>query len=149
MHPARYISILCAALALAIPAGAADAPASPAPDAGELQRQLTDAQDKLATSLRSYSLLQDENAQLKADAEKCAADKAALAGQIEDANRAIASLKAEAALAAQVGTLRTQLRQIQDQAADLAAENARLRTRLALRGPSPAGGLAPSRPAAP
>ena len=146
--PLRHLACFIFAATVAFSAAAADQ--TPAPDAADLQRQLADTQDKLATSLRSYSLLQDENAQLKSDLDKAAAEKAALEARIEDANRQIATLKVEAALAGQVRSLRTQLRQTQDEGAALATENARLRTLLALRAPPPAGSPAgPTRPKAP
>ena len=128
-------------------AGAAAFAADAPPDTGDLQRQLSDAQDKLSTSLHSYSLLQDEESQLKADADKNAADKAALAAQLDAANTTINGLRGQAALAPQVDVLRIQLRQTQDELAALAMENAQLKIRLSLAGPSPAGGPAsPMRP---
>ena len=112
----------------------------------DLAKQLADSQDKLATALHSYSQATDENSQLKADAEKNAAEKSALAAQLEDAQRAIAALKIEAAVAEQVEALRTQLRQSQNEIAALAGENAELRNRLALAGGTPGStSQAPSR----
>ncbi len=138
----------------AAPPAAPDAsppPAAPASDGGgamaDLAKQLADSQDKLATALHSFSQVTDENSQLKAEAEKNAAEKAALATQLEDAQRAMAALKIEAAVAEQVDALRTQLRQSQNQIADLAGENAELRNRLALAGSAPSSlGQAPNRP---
>ena len=99
----------------AVPALLADAPppaSAPAEtSAAELKQQLADAQDRLATALHSYSLLDDANSQLKAE----------------------------------TAPLRERIRQLQDQVADLAAENARLRTRLALLAPLPGS---PPRPGA-
>jgi small-conductance mechanosensitive channel len=118
-------------IALAMPALAADAPASAdtsprpasptAPDTAEpvnvadLQRQLADTQDKLATALHSYTVLEDENTRLKDESE--------------------------------AETLRTQVRQLRDQVAELSAENAKLKTRIALLGPLPGGAGSPGRPA--
>ncbi len=104
--------------ALAAPALLADAPPPPAasapaePSVAELKQQLADTQDKLATALHSYSLLDDA------------------AGKLKD----------------ETAPLRERIRQLQDQVADLAAENARLRTRLALLAPLPGS---PPRPGAP
>jgi nucleoid-associated protein YgaU len=103
----------------------------------DLQRQLAaakaapataqaDADARLATALRSYSLLQSENDALKADARKAAADKAALETQLDPGH--------------------AQVRELQAQATALAAENAQLKTRLALV-PPPAA-TAPTRPVA-
>jgi septal ring factor EnvC (AmiA/AmiB activator) len=115
----RFLSLclLPQFFAVAVPALVADAPPpSPASvsaeaSAAELKQQLADAQDRLATALHSYSLLDDANSQLKAE----------------------------------TAPLRERIRQLQDQVADLAAENARLRTRLALLAPLPGS---PPRPGA-
>ncbi len=125
--------------AWALPLAAADAPpAASDSDPAELKRQLATTQDELNTALHSFSLLQDENRQLKADAEKSA-------DQLSEDQRAIAALKAEEPLAAQAQVLRTQVHQLQDQCAALAQEVLRLKTRLALAAP-PASGSAPARP---
>ena len=100
----------------------------------------TDTQAKLATALRSFTLLQNENDQLKAESEKIAAEKSAIEAQLAVTRSAVP-------LAAQVQGLRDQLRQTQAQAAAIAAENANLKTRLALTGPTPAS--PPSRPSVP
>jgi septal ring factor EnvC (AmiA/AmiB activator) len=104
-------------LALAAPALAAEpAPSSPPAAAApaevsdaDLRQQLADAQDKLATALHSYTLLDDANSRLQAG----------------------------------FSPLQERVRQLQDQVADLAAENARLRTRLALLAPLPGSPAAP------
>ena len=88
----------------------------------------TDAEANLATALRSYSVVQAENDQLKAESEKAAAEKAAIEAQL-------AATKGAVPIAAQANALREQLRQTQAQAAALAAENSRLKTRLSLTGP--------------
>jgi septal ring factor EnvC (AmiA/AmiB activator) len=102
-------------LALAAPALAGDPAPSP-PTAvpaetsdADLKQQLADAQDKLATALHSYTLLDDANTRLKAG----------------------------------FAPLQERVRQLQDQVADLAAENARLRTRLALLAPLPGSPASP------
>ena len=125
------------------------APATaPAAD-DDTKRQLADAQDKLSMALHSYALLQDENAQLKAQISKDDSDKAALAAQLDGAQASITSLKAQAAVAEQVDSLRTQLRQSQDEVASLAAEVQALRTRIAISGPIGAGFRpSPTRPGA-
>jgi nucleoid-associated protein YgaU len=116
---------------------AAAAPA-PAPAAApDTSSTLSDTQDKLATSLRSYSLLQDEDAALKAQVEKLTSDNAALTLQLNDAHSAIATLQVQAAATSQIDPLRTQLRQAQDEASQLANENSQLRTRLSLQAVGP------------
>jgi nucleoid-associated protein YgaU len=129
--------------------GAAALAADAAPDSAELQRQLADVQDKLSTSLHSYGLLQDQLSQAKAEADKNAADKAALAAQLDEAKRVNAELRSAAMAAEQLDPLRTQLRQKQDALAALASENAELKMRLALAGSAPSGGgSSPTRPGA-
>ena len=54
------------------------APAAPDSDAA---KQLADAQDKLSISLRSFSVLQDENTQLKASLEKANSDNTSQIGR--------------------------------------------------------------------
>jgi hypothetical protein len=133
------------AAAASVAAPAAVPPGSPSVD--DAHKQLADAKDELATALRSYSLLQDENNQLKDAAEKNAGDKAVLAAKFDNAQDTIASLKVAAAAAVQVDTLRTQVRQLQDQVAAMSAENERLKLRLALAGRPPGGGMpVPTRP---
>jgi len=123
------------------------AAAQAAATATDQGRQLADTQERLDTSLKSYSILQDENAQLKGSADKASADQAALAQQLEAARATIAGLQPAASSASQLDPLRTELRQAQDALAQLAAENASLRTRVAISAPSPGSGRpAPSRP---
>ncbi len=88
------------------------------------------AEAKLAVVLRSYTLLQEENDQLKAAAEKNATEKSALEAQLAVAKDALP-------LAAQAAGLREQLRQTQDQLGALALENNALKTRLAVNPASP------------
>ena len=85
----------------------------------------------MAVVLRSYTLLQEENDQLKAAAEKNAAEKTALSAQLSVAKDALPA-------AAQVAGLREQLRQTQDQLAAMSLENNALKTRLATLPPGPA-----------
>lgn len=111
----------------------AEAPADP-----DVARRLAETEDKLATALRSYSLLQTENDQLKTDAAHAASSAQA------------AAAKASAESAAQISALYDTLRQTQAQATALAAENSELKTRLALSGPPPGTTLAaPVRPGSP
>jgi regulator of replication initiation timing len=124
----RHLTLACA-LALALPVfGADQAPAAPetppastatyttSDDSGgaDLRQQLSDMQIKLDAALQSYSLLQDENAKLKADADK---EVGPLQTQVRD--------------------LSEQVRKLRDQVSDLAAENSRLKAQLALAGPPP------------
>ena len=88
------------------------------------------ADAKLAVVLRSYTLMRDENDQLKAAAEKAALEKSSLEAQLAVAKDALP-------LAAQASALREQLRQTQDQLAALSLENNQLKTRLSLGGPAP------------
>jgi nucleoid-associated protein YgaU len=118
-------------------AAKAQAPAPAAAPATGSDAQLADVQDKLATSLRSFSVVQDENTQLNATIDKLNADAAALGQQLDAAHATIASLQAQAAIATQVDPLRTQLRQAQDEANRLSMENSDLKTRLSLQAPSP------------
>ncbi|MBK8856997.1 MAG: LysM peptidoglycan-binding domain-containing protein [Opitutaceae bacterium] len=126
------------------------APADPAP--------LADAEAKLATALRSFSLLQSEHDRTKAEAGQLAARKAELeaelAGSRTTANAQVSNLQEQlattSATAGQVEILRTQLRQIQDQLGALTTENAQLRTRLAITAPAPGTTLGtPTRPGTP
>jgi nucleoid-associated protein YgaU len=123
----------------------------PAPSESDAAKQLADVQDKLSVSLRSFSVLQDENTQLKASVEKANADNASLSQQLDAARASIASLQAQAAataqVAAQVEPLRSELRLSQDEANRLAVENAQFRTRLALQSPGPGSARpSPTRP---
>ncbi|MFI5357647.1 MAG: LysM peptidoglycan-binding domain-containing protein, partial [Opitutales bacterium] len=88
------------------------------------------AEAKLAVVLRSYTLLQEENDQLKAAQEKTATEKSALEAQLAVAKNALP-------LAAQAPGLREQLRQTQDQLAAVSLENYQLKTRLAMNPPAP------------
>jgi len=100
-------------------------------------KQLADTQDKLTTALHSYTLVSDENARLKADAERAATELAAVQAQLAAANRANESLRGAAAASAQLDPLRTQVRQLQDQVADLAQQNYELKNKLAMQGSAP------------
>jgi nucleoid-associated protein YgaU len=112
------------------------APAA-APSDSDSSKQLADAQDKLATALRSFTVVQDQNAQLSASLDKANADNASLSEQLQAAKASIASLQVQAAATSQIEPLQTEVRQAQDEASQLAAENAQLRTHLELQAPAP------------
>ena len=114
------------------PAAPAPTPAAaptPAPAATPAPYQ-DSAEAKLAVVLRSYTLLQEENDQLKTTAEKNTTEISALAAQLAVAKDALP-------LAAQAAGLREQLRQTQDQLGALALENNALKTRLAVNPAAP------------
>ncbi len=136
-----------ALLTLSIPARAAEPPAAPAPAPAPAAAAQDDTQDRLATALRSFSIVQDENNQLKDAAAKDASDRAGLAAQLDSARHDIDILKAQAAVATKVANLQLQVRQLQEQIASLVAENADLKFRLAAAGPRPSSGTSvPTRP---
>lgn len=115
-------------------------------------------------SLRAYTLLQNENDQLKDTLAKTTDEKNSLAAQLDDAKhladdrqatlnqqaQLVASLQAAAATDAKnLGALHDQLRQMQNLVSQLAAENAELKTRLVLDAPSPSTPTSPSYTPAP
>jgi len=128
-------------------AQAPKAEAAPAPADADSAAKLADVQDKLAMSLRSFTVVQDENTQLKAALDKANTDNASLGQQLEAARAQTAAVQAQASASAQVASqvepLRLELRQSQDETSRLAAENAQFRTRLALQSPGP-GATRPS-----
>lgn len=100
-----------------------------------LASKLADIEDRLSTTLRSYTLLQRENEKLKAEADT----------SVESAHAAAAKSASDAAT--QTSALFDELRQTQAQATSLAAENAQLKTRLALVGSPPGSTMSsPTRP---
>jgi nucleoid-associated protein YgaU len=142
-------------------ATAAPAPTPPAasPESPDLQKEAADAEDKLNMSLRAYTLLQNENADLKDNLTKTTDEKNSLAAQLDDAKhladdrqtalnqqaQLTASLQAGADTDAKtIGALHDQLRQMQNLVSQLAAENAELKTRLVLDAPSPSTPTPPS-----
>lgn len=145
-HFRRAVIAFASLLALAALArGQSAAPLAPAPvqttpAAGVEPQDSTDA--KLAIVLRSYTLLQEENDQLKAAQEKLATEKAALEAQLAVAKNALP-------LADQAAALHEQLRQTQDQLAALATENNQLKTRLALGAGSQGSGSVMASPTYP
>ena len=124
-HPLRLALALVSLLALVSPVHGQ----TPAPAAVESQDS---ADAKLAVVLRSYTLLQAENDQLKAAQEKLLADKSALEAQLAVAKNALP-------LAEQAAGYHEQLRQTQDQLAALSLENNALKTKLSF-GPGPTAG---------
>jgi nucleoid-associated protein YgaU len=113
------------------------APSTPAtPAAAPAVEPQDTAEAKLAVVLRSYSLLEAENDQLKAAQDKLAAEKASLEAQLAVAKNALP-------LADQAAALHEQLRQTQNQLAALSLENNQLKTQLAT-GPSAPGTLSPA-----
>jgi nucleoid-associated protein YgaU len=128
---------------------AAAAPAQAAAPDTDSAKQLADVQDKLAMSLRSFSVVQDENTDLKSSVDKLTSQNAELTQQLDLSRSSIASLQAQAALTSQIEPLRTEVRQAQDEISSLAGENEQLKTRLSLQSPVPGSNKpAPMRPAA-
>lgn len=108
--------------------------------------------ERLATALHSYRLLEKENERLQKLAETLASEKTLLESQLAGSNANAAALgeqlTAAEATTRLVDTLRTQLRQTQDQLSALVAEHARLRTQLVIAAPAPGSvAAAPHRPA--
>ncbi len=115
-----------------------DAPAPAAvPASSDSAQQLADVQDKLATSLRSFSVVQDENSSLRAQLDKVTSDNVTFSQQLDAAHASIAALQVQAAATAQIEPLRTELRQAQDETSRLSLENAELRTHIAIQSPGP------------
>jgi nucleoid-associated protein YgaU len=152
------------AAATAAPAPATASTPATSPDSTDLQQQAADAEDKLNMSLRAYTLLQNENDQLKDTLAKTTDDKNSLAAQLDEAKhladdrqaainqqtQLIASLQGAAATDAKdIAALHDQLRQMQNLVAQLAAENSDLKTRLVLDAPSPSAPTSPSYTPAP
>lgn len=103
----------------------------------DLSARVAELEDRLSTTLRSFSLLQAENDRLKTDADHA----------VTTAHDAAAKNASESA--AQLSALFDELRQTKAQVSVLALENAGLKTRAALSGPPPGTTLAsPSRPGA-
>jgi len=119
----------------------------------EAKKQLAEIEAKLATSLHSYSMLQQEldqthEAAAKTETKLAAsqAEAAALRTQVDALNpngkEMVLLRQASINVATEAVELRDQLRQAQGSVAQLAEENAQLRTRVALLGPPPAPMLA-------
>ncbi len=115
--------------------------ATPATEAGaatpsaDLTQKLADTEDRLATTLRSYSQLQAENDRLKNEASRTSESAHVSAERTASDN------------AAQMAALYDELRQTKAQLASLAVENSQLKTRVALSGPPPGSSFStPTRP---
>lgn len=108
--------------------------AAPTPEPS-VPAQPSDAEKKLSTVLRSYSLLQAENEHLKSEA----------AQNVQSAQATAAKSAADSAT--QMSALFDELRQTKASLTAFASENSQLKTRLALVGSPPGSTLAsPSRP---
>jgi nucleoid-associated protein YgaU len=136
------------------PAAPAPEPTAPAasPESPDLQKQAAEAEDKLNMSLRAYTLLQNENDQLKDSLAKTTDEKSSLGAQLDETKHTsddrqatinqqvqlVASLQAAAATDDKnIAALHDQLRQMQNLVSQLASENSELKTRLVLDAPSP------------
>jgi len=111
--------------------------------------QLAEVQDKLATALRSFSVIQNENSDLKAAVEKLTGENAALSQQVDAAKAQIATLQTQANATLQIVPLRNQLRQAQDEVNQLARDNEVLRNRIASLEPEPGSAPADRQPTRP
>jgi chromosome segregation ATPase len=134
---------------------AASVSPAPAATASVDADRLAELESKLSTTLRSFSLLQDERDRLQQETAQLAARQSALEAELAGSRSAAdtqvsslsARLNAAANTAAQAEILRNQLRQTQDQLGALTTENAQLRTRLAITAAAPGTVLgAPTRP---
>ena len=123
-------------------------------DPVELRKQLDDASGKLAATLRSFQIKQDEIDLLQKSLASTDAERAALAQRIADAEQQAADAKTRAAAgeeaSAQLAAMHEQLRNAQNQIGQLAAENIQLKNRDVAAAPAPSFGRvlsAPRRPA--
>ncbi|MDE3083669.1 MAG: LysM peptidoglycan-binding domain-containing protein [Verrucomicrobiota bacterium] len=132
------------------PAPASSAPANPPPAPATTEavenappEKPEQIQEKLDMSLHAYNLLQNETDQVKEELAKTTDEKNSLAAQLADAKKLADDLQAtinqQNQELAVLRAAREQLRQTQDAAAQLATENAQLRTRLALATQSGSG----------
>jgi LysM repeat protein len=100
---------------------------------------------RLSTALRSYQLLQDENDRLKVLAEKLTTEQALLATKLASSDARATELSEQLTVSAStarlVETLRTQLRQTQDQLSAVILDYTQLRDRVALVAPPGAGSV--------
>jgi nucleoid-associated protein YgaU len=140
MSASRYLALLLVAASAVAQTPVTETPAAPTvatpavvPSPSAL---LADTEDRLATALRSFSLLQDENDRCTAATTRLTAENAVLTARLADAGTQSIALQGQlataSATAAQVEILRNQLRQTQDQVNAIIAENAQLRTHLAI-----------------
>lgn len=152
MSASRYFAILLAAVPVVAQSPEPATPEDSTPAAVTQPALLADTQDKLATALHSFRLLQDEADRLKVEIRRLAAENSLLQTRLAETGAQSVVLQdrltTAAAAGAQAELLRNQLRQTQDQLNVLIAENAQLRTRLALTAAPPGGVLGvPSRAA--
>jgi chromosome segregation ATPase len=125
-----------------------------ADEVARLKNELARTEAKVEMTVRGFALAQQENERLKAQLEQAGpsapqAHNAAATPAI--AQQDLAGVRADAdKTAAEAASLRESLRQLQNSNASLAAENARLKTAMAVAGGNlPAGSRAqPGRPAA-
>jgi nucleoid-associated protein YgaU len=151
MSASRCFAILLAAVPVVAQTPEPATPEDTTPVAVAPPALLADTQDRLSTALHSFRLLQDEADLHRAEIQRLAAENSLLKTRLAEAGTQSIALQdrlmTAAAAGAQAELLRNQLRQTQDQLSVLIAENAQLRTRLALTAAPPGGLLAvPSRP---
>jgi nucleoid-associated protein YgaU len=140
-------------------AGAAATATTESPELIALEKQAADSEDKLNMSLRAYTVLQNDDDQLKDSLAKSTDENNSLTAQLNDSKhladdrqaslnqqaQQIASLQAAAAADAKnIDGLHDQVRQMQNLVSQLASENSQLKTRLVLDAPAPNAG-APER----
>jgi nucleoid-associated protein YgaU len=133
-------------------AGAAATATTESPELIALEKQAADSEDKLNMSLRAYTLLQNDDDQLKDSLAKSTDENNSLTSQLNDSKhladdrqaslnqqaQQIAGLQAAAeADAKTIDGLHDQVRQIQNLVSQLASENSQLKTRLVLDAPAP------------
>jgi len=131
-------------------AGATAAATEPA-EPTDLEKQAAETEDKLNMSLRAYTLLQNDDDQLKDSLAKITDERDSLTAQLNDAKhladdrqaslnqqaQQIAALQAAATTDANnIAALHDQVRQMQNLVAQLASENSQLKTRLVLDAPT-------------
>ncbi len=116
---------------------AALAPAASGADASELQKKLADTEDRLATALRGYAILEKERNELTANAGKATeavtAEKSALAAQVAALSSEVAQLRASAqnntgSTQAEIARLNEALTALQRSTAQNSADLAATRT---------------------
>lgn len=117
-----------------------------------LKKQLTDADSKLNVALRSFSLQQQENDEVRKNLAAVTDERSQLGAKLEAVTQEKETLareiSASAPVLADVAALREQVRHAHDQNAVLVAELNQLKTRVAIATPSAAGSAysSPTRP---
>lgn len=158
MNASRYFIALLAAVSVAAQTPVTDSTAtseetsvaSPVAAPAE-STPAASSDDRLATALRSFSILQNENDRLRAEIRTLEASNSELTARLSDAHMQSTSLQNQlattSATASEADVFRNQLRQTQDQLNAVIAENAQLRTRLAITISPPGSVLGvPTRP---